>query len=121
MIKNVHLTDNYGFQDDHIAPGQGNAPVKEVMKILKKYGYDKALTVEPGADASTDVSDFHGLMKTWRHFGSPIYGMGMQVGAPQVWSDVHYSYFGQNRPPQYVFGGYSPSNDWTLWSAVPME
>ena len=121
MIKNMHLVDNFGFQDDHLSPGQGNTPVKEVLKIIKKYGYDKVLTVEPGADASTDVSDFHGLMKAWRHFGTNIYGVDMRVAHPQTWGDVQYSYFGQGRPPQYTFGGYSPSNDWTLWSQVPME
>ncbi|MBI4439562.1 sugar phosphate isomerase/epimerase [Candidatus Woesearchaeota archaeon] len=122
MIKNVHIVDNFGFQDDHLAPGQGNAPIQDVIKLLKKNGYDKAITVEPGADASTDVSDFHGLMKAWRQFGSPVYGIGgARAAQPQVWGEIQYSYFGQNRPPQYVFGGYSPSNDWTLWSAVPME
>ena len=121
MIGNVHLTDNFGYQDDHLAPGQGTTPVKEIVKVLKKHGYDKAWTVEPGADASTDVSDFHGLMKAWRHFGSPVYGIGMRAGAPQTWTDVQYSYFGQNKPPYYIFGAYAPSNDWTLWSATPME
>ncbi len=122
MIGNVHLADNFGYQDDHLSPGQGNAPIKEVVAILKKYGYDRAMTVEPGADAATDLSDFHGLMKTWRFFGSPIYGMGAESPQiPQNWSDVQYSYFGQNRPPYFVFGAYAPSNDWTLWSAVPME
>ena len=42
-------------------------------------------------------------------------------GVPQTWSDVQYSFFGQNKPPYYIFGGYAPSNDWTLWSAVPLE
>ncbi|MBI2134505.1 sugar phosphate isomerase/epimerase [Candidatus Woesearchaeota archaeon] len=124
MVGNVHLADNYGFQDDHLSPGQGNAPIKEAVAILKKYGYDRAITVEPGADATTDLSDFHGLMKTWRLFGSSVYGMGTGGGGPQVpqrWGDVQYSYFGQNRPPYFVFGGYAPSNDWTLWTAVPME
>jgi len=121
MIGNVHLTDNFGYQDDHLAPGQGTTPVDEIVRILKKHGYDKAWTVEPGADASTDISDFHGLMKTWRHFGSPVYGVGMNVQAPQTWTDVHYSYFGQNKPPYYIFGQYSPSNEWTLWSATPLE
>ncbi len=122
MVGNVHLSDNYGYQDDHLGPGQGNSPIKEIISIIKKYGYDKAITVEPGADASTDLSDFHGLMKTWRFFGSPIYGMGFRSGgAPQTWSDVQYSFFGQNKPPYYLFGAYAPSNDWTLWSAVPME
>jgi hypothetical protein len=124
MVGNVHLADNYGYQDDHLSPGQGNAPIKEVVAILKKHGYDRAMTVEPGADATTDLSDFHGLMKTWRHFGSSVYGMGGGGGgaqAPQRWTDVQYSYFGQNKPPYFVFGAYAPSNDWTLWSAVPME
>ncbi len=122
MVGNVHLADNFGYQDDHLSPGQGNAPIKETVAILKKYGYDRAFTVEPGADATTDLSDFHGLMKTWRFFGSPIYGMGGEgPQVPQRWTDVQYSYFGQNKPPYFVFGPYAPSNDWTLWSAVPME
>ena len=122
MVGNVHLADNYGYHDDHLGPGQGNSPIREIMAILKKYGYEKAVTVEPGADASTDLSDFHGLMKTWRFFGSPVYGMGFRgAGVPQTWSDVQYSFFGQNKPPYYIFGGYAPSNDWTLWSAVPLE
>jgi len=122
MVGNVHLADNYGYNDDHLAPGQGNSPIREIVSILKKYGYEKAITVEPGADASTDLSDFHGLMKTWRFFGSPVYGMGFRgSGVPQTWSDVQYSFFGQNKPPYYIFGGYAPSNDWTLWSAVPLE
>jgi len=122
MVGNVHLADNYGYHDDHLAPGQGNSPIREIMSIIKKYGYDKAITVEPGADASTDLSDFHGLMKTWKFFGSPVYGMGFRgSGVPQTWADVQYSFFGQNKPPYYVFGPYAPSNDWTLWSAVPLE
>lgn len=122
MVGNVHLADNYGYHDDHLGPGQGNSPIREIMSILKRHGYEKAVTVEPGADASTDLSDFHGLMKTWRFFGSPVYGMGFRgSGVPQTWSDVQYSFFGQNKPPYYIFGGYAPSNDWTFWSAVPLE
>ena len=122
LIGNVHLSDNYGYQDDHLAPGQGNAPVKEIVQILKKHGYKGAFTVEPGADASTDLSDFHGLMKTWRYFGSPIYGIAAPTRfGSRSWGDVQYSYFGRTYPPYFIFGAYSPSNDWTLWSQVPME
>jgi hypothetical protein len=127
VVGNVHLTDNFGYQDDHLAPGQGNTPVKEIVRILKKEGYKGALTVEPGADASTDLSDFHGLMKTWREFGSNVYGagyggaLGPATHGGSRWGDIHYSYFGHNQPPYFVFGSYSPSNDWTLWSQSPME
>ncbi|HLG23683.1 MAG TPA: TIM barrel protein [Candidatus Nanoarchaeia archaeon] len=121
MVGNVHLADNYGYHDDHLAPGQGNSPVRDILSTIKKYGYDKAITVEPGADASTDLSDFHGLMKTWKYFGTSVYGMGFKGNSPQAWGDVQFGYFGQAKPPNYIFGGYAPSNDWTLWSQVPLE
>jgi len=125
VIGNVHLADNYGYQDEHLTPGDGSTPIKEMVNILRKNGYEGALTVEPGAAATTDQSDFHGLMKTWKLFGSPVYGAHTPVSRTdrprQNWGDIHYSYFGQNRPPYYVFGPYSPSQDWTLWSGAPME
>lgn len=126
IIGNVHATDNFGYQDDHLAPGQGTTPVKDMIKVMRKHGYRGPLTVEPGADATTDLSDFHGLMKTWREFGSGIYGSGHGGGGaathgPSKWGDVQYSYFGRNQPPYFVFGNYSPSNDWSLWTQVPME
>ncbi|RMF06984.1 sugar phosphate isomerase/epimerase [Candidatus Woesearchaeota archaeon] len=126
LIGNVHLVDNYGYQDEHLAPGQGNAPIREVISILKKYGYDKAITVEPGADASTDQGDFWGVMKTWRHLGHNIYGTAggpVRMGAPsaQSWTNIQGSYFGRSYPPYFIFGSYAPSNDWTLWSGVPLE
>jgi hypothetical protein len=123
MIGNVHLADNYGYQDDHLSPGEGNTPIREAAAILRKYGYDKAWTVEPGADASTDVADFYGLMKTWRYFGSSVYGLGEGggMGAPQQWGNIQQSYFGHNQPPYFIFGSYSPSNEWTLFSGVPLE
>ena len=124
IIGSMHLADNYGYQDDHLSPGEGNTPVKKAVEIMRKHGYKGQLIVEPGADASTDLSDFHGVMKTWRLFGSSVYGTGTGGGAPtgdRRWGDVQYGYFGQNQPPYFIFGGYSPSEDWTFWSGVPME
>jgi len=125
MIGNVHLADNYGYQDEHLTPGDGNTPIKEAVLIMRKNGYKGALTVEPGGAATTDLSDFHGVMKTWKLFGSPVYGAHGPVARADVprqsWGDIHYSYFGQAASPYYIFGGYSPSQDWTLWSQVPME
>ena len=122
VIGHVHLDDNYGYHDDHLAPGEGNTPIKEMIKVLKEEGYKGELIVEPGADYTTDVTGFHSVMKTWRHFGSPMYGMGPSL-APRkrTWGDVGYGFFGQNEPPYFVFGAYSPSEDWTLWSGVPLE
>lgn len=124
VVGHVHLADNFGYQDDHLAPGQGNSPIKEMMKRLKKHNYKGAYVVEPGADASTDQGDFYGLMKTWRFFGAPVYGEAgpTRVGAPNPsWTSIQQSYFGRTQSPYFTFGNYAPSNDWTLWSGVPLE
>lgn len=122
IIGHVHLDDNYGYQDDHLAPGEGNNPIREIVQMLKQKGYTGEMIIEPGADYTTDVTGFHSVMKTWRHFGIPVYGKGSGL-APRrtTWSQVGYGYFGQTEPPYFTFGGYSPSEDWTLWSGVPLE
>ncbi len=122
VLGHVHLDDNYGYHDDHLAPGEGNAPIKEMVQLLKKKGYKGEMIVEPGADYTTDVSGFHSVMKTWRLFGSPVYGAGSGLSpGKRNWNQVGYGSFGQNEPPYFVFGGYSPSEEWTLWSNVPLE
>ena len=122
VLGHVHLDDNYGYQDDHLAPGEGNAPIKEMVKLLKDKGYTGEMIVEPGADYTTDVSGFHSVMKTWRLFGSPVYGAAGSVApSKRTWNKVGYGFFGQNEPPYFVFGAYSPLEDWTLWSGVPLE
>ncbi len=122
IIGHVHLDDNYGYHDDHLAPGEGNTPIKAMVKALREEGYDGELIVEPGADYTTDVTGFHSVMKTWKHFGSPAYGSvsGMQ-GSGKTWGQVGYGWFGQTQPAYFSFGGYSPSEDWTLWSGVQLE
>ena len=124
MIGNMHLTDNYGYHDDHLAPGQGTTPVKEIVEVARKHGYNGPMSIEPGADATTDQSDFQGLMKTWQLVGSPVYGAHgpVRVDTPKAsWSDIQYGYFGQTQPPYFIFGSYAPSQEWQLWTQVPME
>ncbi len=120
-IGHVHIDDNYGYQDDHLAPGEGNTPIREMIRILKGEGYKGEIIIEPGADYTTDSSGFNSVMKTWRHFGIPVYGRGTATRGGRTWNEVGYGWFGQNAPPYFTFGGYSPSEDWTLWSGVPLE
>ncbi|MBI2662238.1 hypothetical protein HYX11_02155 [Candidatus Woesearchaeota archaeon] len=124
IIGHIHLADNFGYQDDHIAPGEGNTPIKEFIKILKENNYKGEMIIEPGADYYTDTSGFNSVMKAWRHFGSPVgnYGTASGTGGGRrTWSQVNYGYFGQTQPPYFTFGSYSPSEDWTLWSGSPLE
>ena len=121
VVGHIHLDDNYGYHDDHLAPGEGNTPISRMMKALKSNGYKGELVVEPGADWTTDVGGFSSVMKTWRLFGSPVYGAGSGATGSRGWGQVGYGWFGSNQPPYFTFGAYSPSEDWTLWSGVPLE
>lgn len=124
LIGSVHLSDNYGYNDEHLAPGQGNTPNKQLVEKLREKGFDEDLIVEPGADATTDRSDFHGLMKTWRLFGSSVYGSGGMSGRGGTggsWGNTQYNHFGRTKPPYFTTGQYIPSQDWQMWSGVPLE
>ena len=127
IVGHVHIDDNQGYQDEHLAPGEGNTPIKEIVTLLKKKNYKGELIIEPGADYYTDLSGFHSVMKTWRYMDLPVYGRGSGVSGVgggkkgRSWGQVGYGYFGQTQPPYFTVGAYVPSEDWSLWSGVPLE
>jgi len=45
QLKHVHLHDNNGFEDQHLAPGKGNIGWTELIKYLKA-NYDGTITLE---------------------------------------------------------------------------
>ena len=47
-VGHIHLTDNMGFDDEHLTPGQGNVPMKEFLRRMEKAGI-KDIIVEPGS------------------------------------------------------------------------
>jgi len=105
VVGHIHLDDNYGYHDDHLAPGEGNTPIVRMMKALKENGYRGELMVEPGADWTTDTGGFSSVMKTWRLFGSPVYGAGSGPGiSSRGWGEV-----GNGNYPFLI--GYTPFND----------
>jgi sugar phosphate isomerase/epimerase len=122
IIGNVHLVDAIGGGHQHLPAGQGDLPLKEAITILKKNGFKGSINSEAYGEERFGQGRI--LLETWREFGSNIYGSGGygMSGMPSpAWSDVRNSYFGRSYPPYFIFGAYSPSNEWTLWSQVPME
>jgi len=93
MVKHVHLTDNFGFADSHLAPGMGNVPIKGILEELEKTGRlgEMRKIVEAGAF----VQHFKKSPHPWSMsaLGSPIYGMKNAPYWNQV-MDVQGSYFG---------------------------
>jgi len=120
VIGNIHLVDAIGAGHQHLPIGQGNLPLVEALKLLKKNGYKGIINSE--AHGEERFGQGRILVETWKALGSPVTsGYFAGGGAPMQWADVHQSYFGKSYPPNFVFGAYAPSNDWTLWSQTPME
>lgn len=113
ILGHIHLSDNFGFDDEHLTPGKGNAPIKEMMKFLSEKGYDDFIAEASGFNPGTI------LPETWSYFGSPVYSVGTSQATR--FSGIHKQHFGYDAPPMYIVGGYAPSNEWKLWSEVPLE
>lgn len=45
-IRHVHVSDNSGKEDDHLPIGAGTIHFPEIIKALKKIGYDDTVTLE---------------------------------------------------------------------------
>lgn len=113
ILGHVHITDNFGYYDDHVNPGHGNAPIKEFVSELKKKGYGGKITLEPAHQ------DIKMMTEGWRTLNSPIYRID---GASRTWTDIQYGYFGRTHSPRYIFGDLAPDpKTWTMWSEVPLE
>jgi hypothetical protein len=75
VVKHVHLTDNFGYSDSHLAPGMGNVPIKQILEKLEKTG--KLGEMRKIVEAGAFVQHFQKSPHPWTMsaFGSPIYGM----------------------------------------------
>ena len=45
-IGHVHVSDNFGKRDDHLAVGKGNIDFPSLVSALKQAGYDDTITLE---------------------------------------------------------------------------
>jgi hypothetical protein len=125
IIGHVHAVDSFGYGDPHIPVGEGNLPVKTALEYLKEKGYTGTMMSE--AHGQGKGGQGRQMLKTWANLGSPVsssnvYGGGGTPGTGRTsFGDIHQSYFGHHRAPYTIFGAYAPSNDWTLWTQVPLE
>ena len=118
IVGHVHLTDNFGYEDEHLTPGMGNTPIKEMVETLKQHGYKGRMIAEPGAQ---DEGFAHEAMTgAWAAVGSPIYRTS--------WTDVEDSYFGRTRTPTYMVGRYVPTEEYRgvergapFWTGLGLE
>lgn len=53
-IVHLHLSDNFGKEDQHLVPGEGEINYLEIIKILKEISFDKVGIFEIWAPKNTD-------------------------------------------------------------------
>ena len=134
VLKQIHLSDNFGFEHTELPMGMGNVPIKEIMAKLGKKGFEARKLIEAG--------------QWWQHFktppfqetleamGSPIYSMQMAPywnqalgfqqgyfsGYGQMLPSINYEVFGAgfSQLPQEL-GGQMPGARGGRMSGRPME
>ena len=123
LIGGVQLVDTATGAHSHLPPGQGVLPIVEAIHKLKKEGGLKGYLVSEGHEEEK-FGEGRILLKTWEAFGANVNRMYFPTGgpAPLQWNrDFSGSYFGRMYSPTFIFGAYAPSNEFKLWSEVPLE
>ena len=116
VIGHIHLTDNFGYGDEHISIGEGNTPTQDIIKKLKEKGYEGKFIAEPGNQPQGQI---HKVWTTALDMAdTPIYSIDR---TPVRWTSIEGSYFGRTYSPTYIVGDTRPSEEWTLWSGVQLE
>lgn len=117
IIGHVHLTDNFGYHDEHLSVGEGNAPIREIVSALKKVGINDFIAEVGSFNAKTALPD------AWAHLSSPVHRMHLKGGFDS-WTDIKGGYFGKTYSPPYAVGSYAPSNEFRgapFYSGLGME
>jgi sugar phosphate isomerase/epimerase len=127
-VKHVHLTDNFGYSDTHLAPGMGNVPFKEILKELEKTGRldemrkviegggltnpNMGLTMSPfKASLGAFGSQIYGGGAYWNQVAGIANGGGYFGGQGNILPDKHFSMYGSgfsSLPTE--LGGQMPGN-----------
>ncbi len=132
-VKHIHLTDNFGFTDSHLAPGMGNVPIKEILQELDKAGVKARKIVEAGGF----VMNFERspLSYTLEALGSSIYAdgrgpfwnyntglfEGYYGGMGPILPNINYSTFGAGFSQLPMDLGGSNQGSGSRFSGRPME
>ena len=57
----LHVIDNDGVSDSHILPGEGNIPLEEILREIRRAGYDGCATIELVTGYLKELSGYAGL------------------------------------------------------------
>lgn len=119
VLGHVHISDNLGYSDEHLSPGHGNVPVRDLIELFKDKNSNTDFIIETGSQGD------EAFLAGFREFSSPIYGLSHQSSYDQFGA-IEHSYF-RTAPPYFLVGemsqqmGERVSKDFSSWSGVPFE
>jgi len=64
-LEHIHMSDNDGTADQHLSIGSGNIKWKKMIKLLKKYKYNRTITLEVFSKKSHLINSKNKLRKLW--------------------------------------------------------
>ncbi|MBI4155511.1 hypothetical protein HY498_05510 [Candidatus Woesearchaeota archaeon] len=108
IIGHVHLTDNFGYDDEHLTIGEGKVPVREFIDEIKKEGYKGIMIAEVGGQPEGKLHE--ALLGSWRSLNSPIYRID-PGGTGMGWGEFANYSFGMTPKPLSILGEYAPSEE----------
>jgi hypothetical protein len=82
--------------------------------MLEAAGFKDFITEVGSFNANTILHD------TLAELGSPLYALD-RGGRRMTMGKMQRGHFGYTAPANYIVGAYAPSNEWRLWSEVPLE
>ncbi len=105
-VSHIHLTDNFGFEDSHLPPGEGAVNIKEQLKEIEdSMSEEKKRNIKTIVEAGEFVANFKEVPHLYAlsHLGSPLYSENLGPTWEEVWeTQGHYmSGFGEIMPQKY--------------------
>ncbi|PIO00296.1 hypothetical protein COT72_01160 [archaeon CG10_big_fil_rev_8_21_14_0_10_43_11] len=125
IIKKVHVSDHFGYEDDSLPPGQGIVPLKKVVDRIRKYeGKIPIISEGFGGPRSQSAKQ---VTESWRLFNPHVYNQATVLGgeAGETWDKLHY--FDNNirtYTPHFLAGDAVPEMlqpDFRTWEELPLE
>ncbi|MEK6856652.1 MAG: TIM barrel protein [Nanoarchaeota archaeon] len=105
-VTHLHLTDNFGFEDSHLPPGEGAVNIKEQLKEIESSMSDeKKKNIKAIVEAGEFVANFKEVPHLYAlsHLESPLYSENLGPTWQDIWeTQGHYmSGFGEIMPQKY--------------------
>lgn len=114
IIGHIHIADTFGYSQAQLPAGSGSMPLYDAVKYLKEKGYSGTFESEGWGDPAKQETG------AWAYFGSPIYSVTNTTN-PARFDQIHQGYFAGRSPYRNVTPPYYPSEDWQMWSEVPLD